>query len=270
MKIRTSSAFQKKAFELRKGILKLAKMSGGGGAHLGGTLSCVEILTYLYLVHNIRISKKNWDARDRVLVKGHVHLALYQLWSDIGLIKKKELQSYGKNGSRIHILPDIKIPGSEYNSGSLGQVVGIGLGIAISSKIDKKKYNVFCIVGDGECDSGSMWESVSMAGKLKTKNLIVIVDLNRLSEFQIFKDNVHKDIEKKFRSFEWNTKIINGHSYSELKSAFKLVKNTKKPLAIIANTIKGKGVSFMENNVNWHHKAPNKKEFEIALKEYEK
>ena len=110
------------------------------------------------------------------------------------------------------------------------------MGIAISSKIDKKKYNVFCIVGDGECDSGSMWESVSMAGKLKTKNLIVIVDLNRLSEFQIFKDNVHKDIEKKFRSFEWNTKIINGHSYSELKSAFKLVKNTKKPLAIIANT----------------------------------
>ena len=270
MKIRNAAVFEKKTYELRKGILELAKMTGGAGAHLGGTLSCVEILTYLYLVHEINISKKKWHLRDRVLVKGHAHLALYQLWAEIGLIKKKELLSYGKDGSRIHILPDYKVPGSEYNSGSLGQVVGIGLGIAINSRIDKIKYNVYCLVGDGECDSGSMWESVSMAGKLKMKNLIVIVDLNRLSEFQVFNDNVHKEIEKKFKSFDWNTKIINGHSFSNLKSAFNQIKKSKKPLAIIANTIKGKGVSFMENNVNWHHKAPSKKEFNIALKEYEK
>lgn len=270
MRIKNSLLFEKKTFELRKGILKLAQMTGGAGAHMGGTLSCVEILTYLYLVYKINLNKKKWNSRDRVLVKGHAHLALYQLWAELGLIKKKELISYGKNGSRIHILPDINIPGSEYNSGSLGQVVGIGLGMAINSKIDKKKYNVFCLVGDGECDSGSMWESVSLAGRLKIKNLIVIVDLNRLSEFQIFEDNVHKEIEKKFKSFGWNTKIINGHSFYELKSAFNLVKKTKRPLAIIANTIKGKGVSFMENNVHWHHKAPSAKEFEIALKEYEK
>ncbi len=269
MRIKNSLLFKKKTYELRKGILELAKMTGGAGAHLGGTLSCVEILTYLYLVHKINLDKKKWNSRDRVLVKGHAHLALYQLWAELGLIKKKELFSYGKNGSRIHILPDINIPGSEYNSGSLGQVVGIGLGMAINSRIDKERYNVFCLVGDGECDSGSMWESVSLAGRLKMKNLIVIVDLNRLSEFQIFEDNIHKEIDKKFKSFGWNTKIINGHSFSELKSAFNLIKKTKRPLSIIANTIKGKGVSFMENNVNWHHKAPSQKEFEIALKEYE-
>ena len=262
--------FNKKAFELRKGILKLAKMTGGAGAHLGGTLSCVEILAYLYLEYKIKLNKSNWALRDRVLVKGHAHLALYQIWAELGFIKKKELYSYGKNGSRIHILPDINIPGSEYNSGSLGQVIGIGLGIAINSRIDKKNYKVFCLVGDGECDSGSMWESVSMAGKLKMNNLIAIVDLNRLSEFQVFKDNVHKEINQKFHSFNWKTIIINGHSYHELKKAFNLVKKTKQPLAIIANTIKGKGIKSMENKLHSHYEILTKERYKEVLSELKK
>lgn len=262
---------KKKSFEVRKKVLQLAKLTGGGGAHLGGTLSCIEILIYLYLVNKIKFKKKdpNWSLRDRVLAKGHVHLALYQMWAELGYYPKKELLTYGKNGARINIQPDENIPGSEYNAGSLGMVAGIGLGIALSAKIDNKNFKTYCLVGDGECDSGSMWESVAMAGKLKLKNLIIIVDMNRLSELQILEDKSDLKLQKNFKSFDWDTIIINGHSFNDLEKAFIKSKKNKRPTVIIANTIKGKGVSFMENDVNWHHKAPNAKEFEIALGEYE-
>ena len=173
--------------------------------------------------------------------------------------------------ARFRALVTTNIPGSEYNTGSLGHVIGIGSGICISAKIDNKKYKVFTLIGDGECESGSIWEAIKFASDEKLNNLITIVDMNRLSEMQIMKDDHDLDLKNKFESFGWTGLIVDGHSFEELISNLTLLinNNSNKPKFLIANTIKGKGVSFMENKVEWHHQAPKPEQFEIALKEYE-
>lgn len=272
MNLKQKKIFEKKSIWLRKSILMSAKQSGGRGAHLGGTMSCVDILCYLYFGKVLRFNSKKpkWHKRDRMLIgKGHAHLALYHIWSDLGFFSKKKLTEYGKNGTTLGVQLDIFTPGSEYNTGSLGHVIGIGTGIGIKSKIDKEKFKIYCLVGDGECESGSIWESVLSASRLKIKNLVVIVDMNRLSEFQILGAKSDLELKKKFNSYKWNTEIINGHSFNDMERVFKKKYKNEYPTVIIANTIKGKGVSFMENNVEWHHKAPKPEQFQAALSEYE-
>ena len=272
MNLQQKRFFEKKAFWLRKSILKTAKQSGGRGAHLGGTMSSVDILTYLYFGRILKFNPKKpkWPIRDRMLVgKGHAHLALYHIWASLGFFSEKRINEYGKNGSRLGVQLDMFTPGSEYNTGSLGHVIGIGTGIGIKSKIDNNNFKIYCLIGDGECECGSIWESVLCAARLKIKNLTVIVDMNRLSEFQILNSNSDKELEKKFRSYNWNVKIINGHSFNEMEKVFRKKQTNNYPTAIIANTIKGKGVSFMENKVEWHHKATKPDQFARALKEYE-
>ena len=261
-----------KSFWLRKSVLQSAQKSGGRGAHLGGTMSCIDILTYLYFGKVLKFNPKKPKApnRDRLLVgKGHAHLALFHIWSNLGFFKRKKLEEYGKNGSSLGVQLDMFIPGSEYNTGSLGHAVGIGTGVGLKSKIDKNKFKIYCLLGDGECESGSIWESVLCASRLKIKDLIVIVDMNKFSEFQILSSKSDLELKKKFKSYDWNVEIINGHSFNEMEKVFKKKYHNDYPTAIIANTIKGKGVSFMENNVEWHHQAPNPKQFKKALSEFE-
>ena len=263
--------FQSSSFLLRKSILLSAKKSGGRGAHLGGTMSCVEILIYLYFSKKMKYFKKkpNHPLRDRLFIgKGHAHLALYHIWMKIGYLTRKDLNTYTQNGTKLSVQLDHFIPGSEYNTGSLGHVIGVGLGAALKAKIDKNKFKVFCLIGDGECESGSIWESVLSASKLKVKNLTVIVDMNKMSEMQKLDTKSDLELKNKFKSYKWNVIIANGHDFKDLDKAFNKKFNNNYPKVIIANTIKGKGVSFMENKVEWHHQAPTQKQFNLALEEY--
>ncbi len=263
-----------KAFWLRKSVLTTAEKTGGRGAHLGGTLSCIEILISLYYSGFLNIpkdtnNKKKWEKRDRIIIgKGHAHIALYHIWNDLGYLTDNKLKTYGDNGSKLGAQLDRNLKISEYNTGSLGHAIGIAAGICLSSRYDRENYNAYAIIGDGECESGSIWESVISAEKESINNLIAIIDMNRLSEFQIMSDYSDKILEKKFLSFGWDAKIIDGHNFTQIFKSLKNSKKNKKPLAIIANTIKGKGVSFMENNVDWHHKGPSPAEFKKALSEY--
>ena len=259
------------AHNLRKSVLLSAKKSGGRGAHLGGTMSCIDILIYLYFSKKLRYFKNDskHPLRDRLFIgKGHAHLALYHIWSKIGFINSKQINTYTKNGTKLSVQLDHFIPGSEYNTGSLGHVIGVGIGAALKAIIDKEKFSVFCLIGDGECDSGSIWESVLSASKLKIKNLIVVVDMNKMSEMQELDADSDLELKNKFKSYNWNVVITNGHNFKDLDKAFNKKFNNDYPTAIIANTIKGKGVSFMENRVEWHHQAPSQKQFDLALEEY--
>lgn len=268
------SELKDKARWLRKSVLTTAEKTGGRGAHLGGTMSCIEILISIYYSGFLNIprdfnNEKKWEKRDRIIIgKGHAHIALYHIWNDLGFLDNKKLKTYGENGSKLGAQLDRNLKISEYNTGSLGHAIGIATGICLSSRYDKQNYNAYALIGDGECESGSIWESIINAEKEKINNLVVIVDMNRLSEFQIMKDESDQILKQKFISFGWDAEIINGHDFDQLFLSLKNSKKNKKPKAIIANTIKGKGVSFMENNVDWHHKAPSPSEFKIALDEY--
>jgi len=260
-----------KANEIRLKVLNTAKKANWSGSHLGGTFSCIEILVALYYANILKIDvkKPNWVERDRLLIgKGHAHLALYHIWADIGFIDSAMLQKYGTDGSALGQQLNHKIPGSEYNTGSLGHVIGIGSGMALAAKLDSKRYYSYALVGDAECEEGSIWESVMFAGQNKLSNLITIVDRNWMSVMDKFEENsVAARLEQMFKSCNWEVKTVDGHDYEQLISVLKLRQKMTKPLVIIADTIKGKGVSFMENNINWHSGIPSENEYQTAIAE---
>ena len=264
---------KKKANWLRLQILKTAKKTGGKGSHLAGTFSCIELLVALYYggILKFKNSDPNWINRYRFLIgKGHAHLALFHIWADLGFIDNSILDSYGENGSILGQQLNISIPGSEYNTGSLGHVIGIGSGMALAAKLDKKNYYTIALVGDAECDEGSVWESVMFAGRNKLNNLITIVDRNWLSVMDVLKeDDALGKLDEKFEAFGWNSLTINGHSFEEILSCFGDLERLNKPLVIIAETIKGKGISFMENDVRWHSDIPSNEEYDLAVSELE-
>jgi transketolase len=256
---------------LRIKVLELAKKTGGKGSHLGGTFSSIEIIVALYYAGILKFKKKNpkWPDRDRLFIgKGHIHLAMFNIWNDIGYISNSTLKTYGANGSKLGQQLNHKLPGSEYNTGSLGHVIGVGSGVALSAKLDKKKFTTYVLVGDAECDEGSIWEAVMFAANLNLNNLVVIVDRNRMSVMDHLEDDVNSaNLSKKFKACGWSVNSIDGHNFKKIISAFKSVKKTKKPSVIIANTIKGKGVSFMEENIKWHSGIPSEKEYIQAMRE---
>ena len=259
-----------KAKEIRELIIKTIFNSKSG--HIGGSLSCLDILVSLYFGKNLRIksSHPNDENRDRLIVsKGHASAAVYSVLASRGFFNKKMLKRYCKNNSYLSSHLSKKVPGVEFDTGSLGHGLGIGCGIAFSAMKDRKNYKVFVICSDGELYEGSTWEAILFAQQKKLKNLILIIDRNNQIVMDKTEDCIKLDpLEKKFLSFGFNAQTIDGHDFKQIDKAIKIAKTGKykKPQVIIAKTIKGKGVAFMEKEVKWHHSVPNQNEFIKALK----
>jgi transketolase len=259
------------ALQVRKKILEMAVSAGSSSAHFGGALSITEIISTLF-AHQMKIDKTNpnWDERDRfILSKGHACLAYYAALSEIGYISNEELKTFEKNDSNLLGHPVInRSIGIDFSNGSLGMGLSLGIGVAISSKKKNKKFNVYVIIGDGECNEGSIWEAAMAAPNFKLDNLYVLIDKNNFqqtgSNEKIMNVNNLKD---KWSSFGWHTVELDGHNIHELCKFFETGKKINKPKAAIANTIKGKGFSFSENNNDWHHSVLSKSFYEKAIKE---
>lgn len=261
---------KKIAFEIRKNILNMVFEASSG--HPGGALSIADILSYLYFNEiNVDINNPKCENRDRVILsKGHASAGLYSVLAEKGFFDKEELKSFRKIDSFLQGHPDMnKVPGVDMTTGSLGQGLSVANGIAMAGKLDKKDYRVYCILGDGEIEEGQVWEAAMTAGHYELDNLCVIVDNNNLQiDGTIEKVMNSYPIDEKFKAFNFNVININGHDFEEIRKAFEEAKKTKgKPTAIIAKTIKGKGISFMENECSWHGKAPNEDEYKKAINE---
>ncbi|MBR3812006.1 MAG: transketolase [Agathobacter sp.] len=261
------------ANEVRKGVIKSTHSAKSG--HPGGSLSITDIMTYLYFEEmNVDPQNPQWQERDRlVLSKGHVAPALYSTLAEKGFFPKEDLLTLRHVGSYLQGHPDMKsVPGVDMSSGSLGQGLSCAAGMAVAAKLDGKDYRVYAITGDGEIEEGQIWEAAMFAGFRKLDNLVVVVDNNNL-QIDGTIDTVCSPypIDKKFEAFNFHTIVIDGSNFDEIRAAFKEARETKgMPTAIIAKTVKGKGVSFMENQVGWHGKGPNDEECQIALEELEK
>ena len=261
---------EQKAKEIRKGIIEEVYNANSG--HPGGALSIADIMAVLYFNElNIDENNPKWEDRDRlVLSKGHCSPALYASLAERGYFDKEDLKTFRKLGSKLQGHPDMnKVPGVDMTSGSLGQGLSVANGMAISAKMDNKDYRVYCILGDGEIEEGQVWEAAMTSNKYKLDNLWVIVDNNNLQIDGTIEEVMSSyPIDKKFESFGFNVVNIDGNNIEEILNAFKQAKETKgKPTCIVAKTIKGKGISFMENQVGWHGKAPNEEQYNIAIKE---
>jgi len=259
------------AFQVRKNILEMAVSAGADSAHFGGALSIVEIVSTLFACQ-MKIDKKNpnWEERDRfILSKGHACLAYYAALCEVGYISKEELKTFEKNDTNLLGHPVInKNLGIDFSNGSLGMGLSLGIGVAISSKKKKKNFNVYVVVGDGECNEGSIWEAAMAAPNFKPDNLYVIIDKNNFQQTGSNKEIMNvENLKDKWSSFGWYTDELDGHNIKDLHNFFKESKNINKPKTIIANTVKGKGFSFSENNNEWHHSVLSKSFHEKALKE---
>jgi len=261
-----------KARKIRLQTLKMQHIAHQG--HLGGAFSVTEILVVLYYygIVNIKPKKFNDPKRDRIIFsKGHACLSLFAILADKGFFPKTELERYGQNGTFLGGHPDHLIPGVEVSSGSLGHGLGIGAGMALTAKSNNQKYLTYVILGDGECNEGSIWEAVTFAVAQNLNNLIAIVDNNQVAATSKTKKFVGSTpMEDKWKSFGWDTLPINGNNISEVIYALKKTKTrsfSTKPFVIIANTIKGKGVSFMEGDPKWHHGVANDAQYEQAKNE---
>lgn len=259
--------------EIRKNIIEEVYSAQSG--HPGGALSSVEILTALYFNQmNINPDKPYDENRDRfVLSKGHASAGLYATLAERGFFSKEELKKFRKLGAILQGHPDMKhIPGVDMSSGSLGQGLSVANGMAMASKLDKKGYRVYCLVGDGEIQEGQIWEAAMTSSHYKLDNLCLIVDNNNLQiDGEVSKVMSVYPLKEKFESFGFEVFEVNGNDIDELITVFQKAKTVKnKPTAVIAKTTKGRGVSFMENQVGWHGKAPKEDEYKLAIEELTK
>jgi transketolase, N-terminal subunit len=242
--------------------------------HPGGSLSAADVLTYLYFKEmNVDPSNPKWADRDRfVLSKGHSAPALYAVLALKGYFDWDELKLLRHVGAMLQGHPDMKgTPGIDMSTGSLGQGISTACGMAIAGKMDNKDYRVYTVLGDGECEEGQVWEALMFAAHKNLDNLVVIVDQNGLQiDGTVAEVGGIEPLDKKFEAFGFNTLKVDGHSFEELDKAFAVAKETKgMPTAILMKTVKGKGVSFMENQVGWHGKATNDEEYKQAMAELE-
>ena len=269
----TNKELQKIANQVRKGIVTAVHAAKAG--HPGGSLSAADIYTYLYFEEmNIDPKDPRNPDRDRfVLSKGHTAPGLYSVMAQRGYFPVEELTTLRKLGSRLQGHPSMQyLPGLDMSSGSLGQGISAACGMALSGKMDNKDFRVYTLLGDGEIQEGQVWEAAMFAGFRKLDNLVVIVDNNNLQiDGPIDKVCSPYPIDKKFEAFNFHVINIDGHNFDEIRAAFKEARETKgMPTAIIAHTVKGKGVSFMENQAGWHGKAPNDDEYKQAMEELER
>lgn len=261
---------QKKAAKIRGRVIEISHRNKI--AHLASSLSCVDILTVLYGgVLNINPANTDKADRDRfILSKGHAATALYSTLSEFGFIDDAILDTVGDAGSRLEEHPSLNcIPGVEASTGSLGHGLPVGVGMAMASGITKTAYNVFVLMSDGECNEGSVWEAAMFAGGQKLKNLTVIIDFNKWQATgRSCEVMALEPLAEKWKTFGWDAYEIQGNSITDIADALnKVSENREKPVALIAHTIKGKGVSFMEDDNNWHYRTPTEEELMNARKE---
>jgi len=260
--------YEKKAKELRLKCLKMVKKAGKG--HLGGTFSIIDILTILYYSKYLTLPVPNRSESDAVIIgKGHSNLAFLNIWNDFGLIQDKILDSYGKDGGIGGQLDTFSLQIPDNITGSLGHAIGIASGIALANRLNNNKYAAIAIVGDGEMEEGSIWESLDFAAKQELNNLLCIVDRNKMSVTDFIEDD---NLEEKVKAFGWNVRVTDGHNFlllkHEMDEFFKShYKRSELPTMIIADTIKGKGWKRAENNLSWHHGCPTDEEYKEALEE---
>jgi transketolase len=265
------STLEKIAKELRKSILNVIFNAGSG--HPGGSLSATDILTAIYFGDILQYDSSNPSdlKRDRfILSKGHASALMYCVLARAGYFPEEKLQEYRKIGSELFLSghPHPKTPGVEIASGSLGQGLSVGHGIALGARVDGLDYKVYVVLGDGEIQEGQIWEAAMSAAKFNSNNLIAIIDNNKVAQDNLTKDlkNI-EPLEDKWLSFGWDVYRIDGHSMKDIMTTLSLPLHSNKPRVIIADTIKGKGVSFMEGNKGWHGVAPNEEDLKKALKE---
>ena len=269
----TNLELQKKALDIRKGIVTAVHSAKSG--HPGGSLSATDIFTYLYF-EEMNIDPANPKAEDRdrfVLSKGHVAPGLYSTLANRGYFPVEDLKTLRHTGSYLQGHPDMKhIPGVDMSSGSLGQGLSCAVGMALAAKLQGKDYRTYCLCGDGEIQEGQIWEAAMFAGHRNLDNLVVIVDNNNLQIDGKISDVCSPyPIDKKFEAFNFHVINVDGNDFDSLRAAFEEAKTVKgMPTAIVAKTIKGKGVSFMEDNAGWHGKAPNDDEYATAMEELNK
>jgi transketolase len=258
---------------IRKHIIEEVYHAASG--HPGGSLSCADIITVLYF-DEMRVDVKNpeWEDRDRfVLSKGHCSPALYGVLAEKGFFPKEELLRFRHIDSYLEGHPSMRlVPGVDMSTGSLGQGISAAVGMAIAGKLDKKDYKVYVLLGDGEIQEGQVWEALMSAAHYKLNNLIAFLDHNRLQiDGNITEVMSPEPVEDKFRAFGWEVINIDGHDHAQIINAVKKAKKIEdKPVMIVADTIKGKGVSFMENNADWHGSPPNKEQRDKAIAELDK
>lgn len=258
------------ARQIRRNIITMVAKAASG--HPGGSLSAVEILTALYFKEiKVDPQKPAWPERDRfILSKGHAAPLLFSVLAEKGFFPREELLTFRQLNSRLQGHPDMKkAPGVDMSTGSLGQGISAAVGMALAGKLDKKDYRVFVLMGDGESEEGQVWEAAMAAAHYRLDNLTVFLDHNRLQIDGPVEEVLSPEpLDEKFRAFGWHVVDIDGHAFSEISAAVDEARKTKgKPTVIIAKTVKGKGVSFMENQVGWHGAPPSKEQAEQALAE---
>ena len=262
---------QKIALEIRKGALTAVYTAASG--HPGGSLGIAELLAYLYF-EEMHVDPKNPKDPDRdrfVLSKGHTSPALYAALAEKGFFPKEDLKTFRQKDSYLQGHPDMKhIPGVDMSTGSLGQGISAACGMALSGKISEKKYRVWTILGDGECEEGQVWEAAMFAAHYGLNNLCAFVDFNGLQiDGPVTEVMNPTPLDTKFAAFGWNTLVIDGHDFDQIALAVEAAKRSAKPTAVICKTIKGKGVSYMENVCSWHGSAPKTEQYEQGMRELE-
>lgn len=262
--------YKKHAVNIRKNIIKMVTQAKSG--HPGGSLSAADILTVLYF-HVMDINQDNVKGIDRdrfVLSKGHASPLLYSVLAEKGLIEESELMTFRQLHSKLQGHPNMNdIDGVDMSTGSLGQGISAAVGMALANKIQMNTHRIYALLGDGECEEGQVWEAAMAAAHYKLDNLCAILDYNQLQiDGSIHEVMDPSPLNEKFKAFRWHVIEIDGHDYDQIQKAFEEAKAVKgQPTLIFAHTIKGKGVSFMENNYFWHGSAPNEKQCAMALKE---
>ena len=262
------------AWLIRRNGLEMTHLSRG--SHIGSVLSVAEIIAVLYTsVLNVDPKDPKKPDRDRlILSKGHAGSAVYSALAETGFFPVEQLKMHYANGSVLSGHVSHKgVPGVEVSTGALGHGLGIGVGMALGAKMDAAAWRTFVVLGDGECDEGSVWESALQAAQYGLDRLIAVVDYNHMQSLTTVENTLRLEpFEQKWRDFGWNAESVNGHDTEELKAAFARAKDNAgsgKPYIILAHTVKGRGVSFMENNILWHYRTPQGEEYEAALKELE-
>jgi transketolase len=258
------------AWKIRRHGIEMTHISHG--SHIGSILSVTDIVAVLYAdIMKFDPKKPKLDSRDRlILSKGHAGASIYAALAEVGFFSVDELNTHYSDGSRLsgHVSHK-NVPGVELSTGSLGHGLSVGAGMALAAKRDGKNHRIFVICGDGECDEGSMWEAILFANQFKLNNLTLIIDHNKLQSLDLCENTIELlSLADKFISFGWNVIEVDGHNHIELKKALLYI-DKEKPTCIVANTIKGKGVSFMENQVLWHYRDPQGDLYELAVKELE-
>lgn len=260
---------EEKAKEIRKRVIQLIYEAGGG--HIGGALSATDLLVALYYrVMKVNSQDSKWEERDKfILSKGHSVEPYWCILADLGFFPKEELQTFQKFGTRLIAHPNNKVPGVEMNTGALGHGLSIAVGMGIAAKMDEKETKIFTLMGDGELAEGSIWEAAMSAAHYKLDNLVAIIDRNKLQISGNTESVMRLEpLAEKWKSFGWHVEEIDGNSMEDIIAVLeKVPKIPKRPTLIIAHTTKGKGVSFIENRAEWHHKVPTEEEYKEALRE---